>query len=33
MAAARIDILITDTQAPKDEVSRLRNKGVDIRLV
>ncbi len=33
MAAARIDILITDTLAPKSEVARLRNKGVDVRLV
>ena len=33
MPVARIDILITDTQAPASEVSLLRKKGVDVRLV
>lgn len=33
MPAARIDILITDTNAPASEVARLRKKGVDVRLV
>lgn len=33
MEATRIDILITDTKAPAAEVSRLRKKGVDVRLV
>ena len=33
MPAARIDILITDKDAPAEVVSRLRKKGVDVRLV
>lgn len=33
MPVARIDILITDTQAPASEVSLLRKKGVEVRLV
>ena len=33
MPATRIDILITDTQAPASEVARLRKIGVDVRLV
>jgi DeoR family galactitol utilization operon repressor len=33
MPAARIDILITDTNAPASEVAKLRKKGVDVRLV
>lgn len=33
MPATRIDILITDNQAPASEVALLRKKGVDVRLV
>ncbi|HON47249.1 MAG TPA: DeoR/GlpR family DNA-binding transcription regulator [Kiritimatiellia bacterium] len=33
MPASEIDILITDTAAPQDEVERLRKKGVDVRIV
>ena len=33
MPITRIDILITDVGAPASEVSRLRKKGVDVRLV
>lgn len=33
MPVARIDILITDTNAPASEIAKLRKKGVDVRLV
>ena len=33
MPVTRMNILITDTSAPASEVSRLRKKGVDVRLV
>jgi DeoR family galactitol utilization operon repressor len=33
MPVARIDILITDAQAPASEVELLRKKGVEVRLV
>ena len=33
MDATRIDILITDEHVAKAEVSRLRNKGIEVRLV
>jgi len=33
MPATRIDILITDSGAPSDEILHLRKRGVDVRLV
>lgn len=33
MSIARVDILITDTSAPAQEVAQLRKKGVDVRQV